>query len=748
MEKMKKFNQLVKELPSNTVVFAFGRFNPPTSGHELLVKAVKKLAKTHNASHAIYASKSQDAKKNPLTVEKKVHYLNLMFPDTKFVAASPTVRTFIEAAKELNKKYKNLIMVAGSDRIPEYEKLLNRYNGQEFHFDSVMVISAGERDPDADDAAGMSASKMRAVASKGDYNQFKKGLPSSMRDIDGRRMMNDVRQGMGLDVVKEQVKFTVDAIREKYHKGKIFHIGQMVESNGHRYEILDRGSNHLIIVDSVGNTHRKWLHDVILSKNQIKEDIPTGYAPNEITFKGYTTKNFHHVPEAAKAFMQTIERAGAADPIAVLNAIKATDAYMGLNDAHIGYGEAPQPDEVATWKSAHDKAKESLDRVGEFLHHMDYWHTHQHELEAMLGDFKETGKSEFQESAEEDMHEELTNKTLKTSDKVKVARMVATMLGNEDAEASSSPEQLVNSALRKIRNKPLNAEALKILNNMLQLATDVGIKFDGTLKPQKLKEENEEDLMLQVQQDALNLNHRMKLGHSLHHPVAGSDHARLAKIRKQLGEKTIEGKAVKLPDDSALLGTASKAQDAFVNNTPAMPTIHTPEEEDFDDNFDDDIEKMSDDDYYDAYDDDEFSLVDDDTGEEIEDDEEDKKIKESALMEVLSRAERIRARVRLAKTQSKRERSIRVALKRYSPPATINKRARRLAIKLMKQRMVRGRDVNKLSVGEKERIERTLEKRKDTINRVAMKLAPRVRKMEKARLSHTKYTQSTSSVAM
>ena len=186
---MKKFNQLVKELPSNTVVFAFGRFNPPTSGHELLVKTVKKLAMTHNASHAIYASKSQDAKKNPLPVDKKVHYLNLMFPDTKFVAGGPTIRTFMDAAKELNKKYKNLIMVAGSDRTADFEKYLNQYNGKEYHFDSIMVISAGARDPDADDAVGMSASKMRGFASKGDYSQFKKGLPSSMRDIDGRRLI-------------------------------------------------------------------------------------------------------------------------------------------------------------------------------------------------------------------------------------------------------------------------------------------------------------------------------------------------------------------------------------------------------------------------------------------------------------------------------------------------------------------------------------------------------------------------------
>ena len=115
---------------------------------------------------------------------------------------------------------------------------------------------------------------------------------------------------------------------------------------------------------------------------------------------------------------------------------------------------------------------------------------------------------------------------------------------------------------------------------------------------------------------------------------------------------------------------------------------------------------------------------------------------EAALMEVLSRTERIRAKVRMAKTKSKRERSARIALKRYSNTPTINKRARRMAVKLMKQRLVRGRDVTKLSVGEKERIEATLSKRKDVLNRIATKMVPRIRKMEKARLSHTKYTQS------
>ena len=142
---MKNYRQLVKELPSKTVVFVFGRFNPPTIGHELLFKMVKKIATQQKADHVIYASRTQDKKKNPLPVDRKLHYLKLMFKGFNFVAANETQRSFIEAATFLNKKYKNIIMVAGSDRVKEYTDILNRYNGKNFKFDTIQVVSAGER---------------------------------------------------------------------------------------------------------------------------------------------------------------------------------------------------------------------------------------------------------------------------------------------------------------------------------------------------------------------------------------------------------------------------------------------------------------------------------------------------------------------------------------------------------------------------------------------------------------------------
>lgn len=263
------YKRLVESMPAKTVVFAFGRFNPPTTGHALLVQFVKKLASHHRADHVIYASRSQDSKKNPLDVHKKVHYLELMFPNTSFKAADARVRTFIEAVKELNKKYKNLIMVAGSDRIPEYKKILEKYNGTEFNYDSVDVISAGVRDPDSDDVTGMSASKMRALAGKGDFEAFRKGVPTTMRNIDARRLMNDVRQGMGLEIIKEQINLPVDSLREKYVKGLIYNIGEIVESvNGEPLEIIKRGANHLLVKDQEGGVHSRWIHEVFQKEQE------------------------------------------------------------------------------------------------------------------------------------------------------------------------------------------------------------------------------------------------------------------------------------------------------------------------------------------------------------------------------------------------------------------------------------------------------------------------------------------------
>ena len=206
---MQFLEYLAEASKNKTIVFAFGRFNPPTVGHELLVKKVVETAKSLRADHVIYASRGQDSKKNPLSVLQKISYLRKMFPYAKFAAANEDVRTFIEVAKYLDKQgYKNIVMVAGSDRISEYEKLLSKYNGKEFNFDSTKVVSAGERDPDAEGASGMSGSKMREAAVKNDFEKFRTGIPQSLSDKETKSLMNAIRLAMN---VREFIEIDLNA---------------------------------------------------------------------------------------------------------------------------------------------------------------------------------------------------------------------------------------------------------------------------------------------------------------------------------------------------------------------------------------------------------------------------------------------------------------------------------------------------------------------------------------------------------
>lgn len=266
MGSMKTYKQLLESLPPKTVVFAFGRFNPPTTGHHLLVEFVKKTAKQKKADHIIFASRSHDKKKNPLSVDRKLHYLKLMFPGTNFAGASAEMRTFLEVAATLNRKYSSIIMVGGSDRVQEYQRLLTTYNGTHskalFNFSSIQVMSAGERDPDSDDVSGMSASKMRAFAAKGDFTHFRQGVPATMRDIDVRRLMNDVRDGMGLEVIKEQINVPYNSTRDSYIRGNLYSVGDTVLVDGNRMIVEKCGTNYLLVKDSAGAIQSKWLHEV------------------------------------------------------------------------------------------------------------------------------------------------------------------------------------------------------------------------------------------------------------------------------------------------------------------------------------------------------------------------------------------------------------------------------------------------------------------------------------------------------
>ena len=248
---------------NNTLVFAFGRFNPPTIGHAKLMSKVITEARSKRANHIVFASASTDKRSNPLDVNTKVKFMKKMFPQNNIKAAGGTQRTFIEVLKSYDKLYGNIIMIAGSDRTSEFQRLANTYNGRDYNYKSIKLVSSGERDPDAEGVTGMSASKMREMAKNNDYNSFKKGV-TNLTDSDTRSLFSAVKKGMGIAERYENfTNYLNNDIREEYHQERIFNVGDMVEHmDGSSGMIVRRGSNYVSYETEDGLIKKAWLYDL------------------------------------------------------------------------------------------------------------------------------------------------------------------------------------------------------------------------------------------------------------------------------------------------------------------------------------------------------------------------------------------------------------------------------------------------------------------------------------------------------
>ena len=206
----KTYEQFLTETKGGVAVFTFGRFNPPTIGHEKLLKTVSNAASKHRGDYYVFMSHSQDSKKNPLKHEQKQMFMKIIFPKHRSAFIKSKAKNALEAAVQLYdmKKYSKLVMVVGSDRVQDFNKILNQYNGEKnkhgfYDFDNIQVISAGERDPDAEGVEGMSASKMRAAVAAGDYDIFKMGIPAGVSEKDSKKLYDAVAKGMNMTIKEE-----------------------------------------------------------------------------------------------------------------------------------------------------------------------------------------------------------------------------------------------------------------------------------------------------------------------------------------------------------------------------------------------------------------------------------------------------------------------------------------------------------------------------------------------------------------
>ena len=259
----------------DTLTTAFGRFNPPTIGHEKLLGAARKAAAGGDLK--IYPSRTQDNKKNPLDPDMKVSYMRKMFPDfEEQIINAPDMRSIFDVLIAASEEgYKNVNIVVGADRQAEFDNLAQKYNGELYDFDLIRVISAGVRDADAEGVEGMSASKLRKAVVDDDFAVFKRGLPKGIDDGDRQALFNAVRQGMKIKAaskVKEEFatwqiapRYDQQTLREKYVTKKVFRIGDLVENlnTGLVGRIMRRGTNYLICVTEQNNMFKSWIRDVM-----------------------------------------------------------------------------------------------------------------------------------------------------------------------------------------------------------------------------------------------------------------------------------------------------------------------------------------------------------------------------------------------------------------------------------------------------------------------------------------------------
>lgn len=296
-------NFLPVEKTKGTLTIAFGRFNPPHAGHLQLMDTAAASAEQEGSDYMIVPSRSQDPKKNPLDPDTKVALMRQLFPQhSERIMNDSNTRTIFDILKKAhNDGYANVRIIGGEDRVKEFDKLANNYNGNLYAFDNIDVVSAGDRDPDSEGVEGLSASRMRLAAAENDFKTFYNHLHKEEPVIDpntgeqimqpdpktgemvpltqmvplvdrktAKQMLQTIRGTMGVESQVSEIweiapKFDSQTLRENYISEVIFRIGQLVENlnTGLVGRIIRRGTNYLICVTEDNIMFKSWIKDVM-----------------------------------------------------------------------------------------------------------------------------------------------------------------------------------------------------------------------------------------------------------------------------------------------------------------------------------------------------------------------------------------------------------------------------------------------------------------------------------------------------
>lgn len=251
------------------VVITFGKFNPPSLGHEKLLAAVQEQAEELEAEYRIYPSRVSDKKQNPLDFRTKYNILQNVFPDyaENIINDPENGNNIYDILQALHDEgYHHVVIVCGDENVKKYEKIADKYNGSVYDFYGVEVVGAGMSDPDEDKTEGITSSMMRKAALENDYETFKQGLPGNVSKKECRAIYAQVRKSMSLkeDLWKISPSLDIENLREQYYQGNIYNLGETVIDSitGISGKIVTRGSNYVIFVDEQKKIHRTWVKDL------------------------------------------------------------------------------------------------------------------------------------------------------------------------------------------------------------------------------------------------------------------------------------------------------------------------------------------------------------------------------------------------------------------------------------------------------------------------------------------------------
>ena len=795
-----KFNELqqrLKEAKEKKVVFSFGRMNPPTIGHEKLVNKIKSEAKTRGADARLYLSHTSNKEKDPLTYNSKAKYAKKAFG----IFVKSRARTIIEVAKELEADgYTDIVLVFGEDRDAEMVNLIKKYNGKEFNFNSIDSVSAGKRDPNAKGVEGISGTKLRELAKTGQLDTFKKALASKLSDREKTAIYNEIRKVYS---ISDSAIFDRDELREAYLVGELFNVGDVVYdmNENKEYEIVEQGTNFVYCMGEDGNVYTKWLSDLSEKKKKDDGDRTDVRQDKDIADKDGTQPAKYYAGLKSKStksardahFKKGAEKSdddpsaykpAPGDATAKTKPSTHTKKFKAMFGETLSFKEHQQLDEMPRWltdllgtytnQRGYDKAQQLLQQIldrkakeaggmKKLKHDPAYYaavvakQIKGIDARVLARLVSEQTLAEAAEVAFEVEIEDIGTMLVAGANKQEVKQRLQKMF--RDARKFSIGKRLMDPQIKmwyrsKAGDKPQVDESRithaeedelreffgkkkqpvkqspiqKVLSN-IETNRDKrpkDVKLDGG-KIVKVTPEVARELIKFVNKKNAEGDKRFDL----------SKFDVFSKVMKQLKFPITVREELELDEEWNI--------DLFLEDTEQV-------EGDDDDALAIELEKLID--TYDEIEDVPDLYPDLDNDGDHDDDDEELRINRDGeekgviddnykwVDEVLTPAQRFKRSQQMRRLKGKIARARKLALKRPSSPEKLQSRAQRHARNLIRKKFIKGKNYNELSFAEKQAVEKRMQGKGALINRIAMRVKPKLKKLEQERLRNQNKQES------